>query len=451
MKYTADYEGRQVLVLGLAKSGFAAAKLLHRLGAQVIVNEYKQLASDDQLKITLEEMGITVIDGGHPETILTGIELIVKNPGIPYSNSVLVQAKERNIPIVVETDIAAQVSEAPMIAITGTNGKTTTTTLLHAILTADGQKPLFAGNIGEVVSEVVLEATRENVLVTELSSFQLMASPHLHPQISLLLNFDEAHLDYHTDLEEYHGAKAKIFQNQTEADYCVYNADDHRIVAAMADCQATQIGFSQHQPTNGAYVANGWIYYREEAIIGLEKVVLPGKHNVENMLAAITVAKLSQVKTAAIIEVLQTFSGVKHRLQFVKKKNGHYFYNDSKATNIQAAKTALASFQRPIVWLAGGLDRGVDFTELRPYCEHVAAIVTFGETANKFVDLAQALQVSVAKAGTMSEAVAIADAFASDEAIVLLSPACASWDQYASFEVRGDAFLTAIEQLPEGE
>lgn len=449
MKYMSDYEGRNVLVLGLAKSGFAAAQLLHRLGANVVVNEYKQLAADDQLKVTLEQQGMTVVDGGHPETILTGVELIVKNPGIPYSNPVLVKAKAQGIPIVVETDIAAQVSEAPMVAITGTNGKTTTTTLLHAILAADGQDPLFAGNIGEVLSEVVLSATRNNILVTELSSFQLMASPHLHPQISLLLNFDEAHLDYHTDLAEYHGAKAKIFQNQTAEEYCVYNADDQRIVAAMGACQATPIAFSQTAVTNGAYVLNGWIYYQNEAIIALAKVVLPGKHNVENMLAAITVAKLLGVKTEAIIEVLQTFSGVKHRLQFVTKKNNHYFYNDSKATNIQAAKTALASFQRPIVWLAGGLDRGVDFSELRPYCEHVEAIVTFGETAEKFVDLAQALHVSVAKAETMSEAVAIADAFASDEAIVLLSPACASWDQYASFEVRGDAFLAAIEQLAE--
>lgn len=451
MKYMSDYEGQNVLVLGLAKSGFAAAKLLHRLGAKVIVNEYKQLAADDQLKLTLEQMGIMVIDGGHPETILSGIELVVKNPGIPYSNPVLVKAEAQEIPIIVETDIAAQVSEAPMIAITGTNGKTTTTTLLHAILTADGQSPLFAGNIGEVLSEVVLSATRDNVLVTELSSFQLMASPHLHPQISLLLNFDEAHLDYHRDLAEYHGAKAKIFQNQTTADYCVYNADDARITSAIEQCQAQRIAFSQLKQTNGAYVENEWIYYREEPIIALKEVVLPGKHNIENMLAAITVAKLSGVKTAAIIAVLQTFSGVKHRLQFVVKKNQHYFYNDSKATNIQAAKTALASFQRPIVWLAGGLDRGVDFNELRPYCEHVEAIVTFGETADKFIDLAQALHVSVAKAETMAEAVVIADAFASDEAVVLLSPACASWDQYPSFEVRGDVFLAAVEQLPEME
>lgn len=448
MKYTNAYENKKVLVLGLAKSGFAAAKLLHRLGAEVIVNEYKQLASDDALKVSLETLGVNVIDGGHPSDVLTGIELVVKNPGIPYTNSVLVDAKAMGIEIVVETDIAAQVSEAPMIAITGTNGKTTTTTLLHAILTADGQHPLFAGNIGEVVSEVVLKATRDHVLVTELSSFQLMASPHLHPEISLLLNFDEAHLDYHTDLNEYHQAKAQIFANQTDKDYCIYNLDDVRIKAAVeARCQAQLIGFSQSTVSNGAYVQNDWLYYRSEPIIALSEVVLPGKHNIENMLAAITVAKLRGVKTAAIIEVLTTFAGVKHRLQFVAKKNNHYYYNDSKATNIQAAKTALASFQRPIVWLAGGLDRGVDLNVLRPYCERVEAIVTFGETSPKFVALAQELHVSVAEVETMNEAVQMAEVFASEEAVVLLSPACASWDQYASFEVRGDAFLDAVAEL----
>ncbi|MGL5914961.1 MAG: UDP-N-acetylmuramoyl-L-alanine--D-glutamate ligase, partial [Culicoidibacterales bacterium] len=350
-----------------------------------------------------------------------------------------------------ETDIAAQVSEAPMIAITGTNGKTTTTTLVHAILKAGGQQPLFAGNIGEVVSEVVLNATREQVLVTELSSFQLMASPHLHPQISLLLNFDEAHLDYHTDLAEYHSAKAKIFANQTATDYCIYNADDFKIVEAVQMCQAQKIAFSQQHQTNGSYVKAEWLYYQDEAIIAIQDVVLPGKHNIENMLAAITIAKLQGIQTEAIVEVLQTFAGVKHRLQFVTKKNLHYFYNDSKATNIQAAKTALASFQRPIVWLAGGLDRGVDFAALRPFCERVEAIVTFGETTEKFVELAENLHVSVAQVSTMQEAVIAADTFASEEAVILLSPACASWDQYASFEVRGDAFLTAIEQLVETE
>ncbi|MGL6227964.1 MAG: UDP-N-acetylmuramoyl-L-alanine--D-glutamate ligase [Culicoidibacterales bacterium] len=447
MKYIETYEGKKVLVLGLAKSGFAAAQLLHRLGAEVTVNEYKQLAADDVHKTQLEAKGIVVVDGGHPSTILAGIDLVVKNPGIPYSNSVLVQAQQAGIPIVVETDIAAQVSEAPMIAITGTNGKTTTTTLLHAILQAGGQQPLFAGNIGEVVSEVVLTATIDNVLVTELSSFQLMASPHLHPKISLLLNFDEAHLDYHTDLAEYHGAKAKIFANQTSNDYCVYNADDQKIVAAVQSCQAQKIAFSQTTVTNGAYLQAGWLYYQNEAIIAIADVVLPGKHNIENMLAAITVAKLQGIATSAIVTVLQTFAGVKHRLQFVTKKNHHFYYNDSKATNIQAAKTALASFQRPIVWLAGGLDRGVDFSVLRPYCECVEAIVTFGETAPKFVALAADLHVSVAQVTTMQEAVVAAEAFASDEAVILLSPACASWDQYPSFEVRGDAFLAAIAQL----
>ncbi len=451
MKYTTAYENKRILVLGLAKSGFAAAKLLHRLGAQVIVNEYRELPTDDMHKCALEALGVCVIDGGHPDNVLDAVELIVKNPGIPYSNPVLVKAKERHIPIVVETDIAAQVSEAPMIAITGTNGKTTTTTLIHAMLEADEQAPLFAGNIGEVVSEVVLDATRNNVLVTELSSFQLMASPHLHPQISLLLNFDEAHLDYHTDLAEYHQAKAQIFANQTADDICVYNADDLKIVAAVRQAHASLVGFSQTEKTNGAYVNNGTIYYQNEAIIAIADVVLPGKHNIENILAAISIAKLREVSTAAIVSVLKTFAGVKHRLQFVTKKQNHYFYNDSKATNIQAAKTALASFQRPIVWLAGGLDRGVDFETLRPYCERVQAIVTFGETAPKFMALAEQLQVSAAHVETMDEAVSVANNFAIDESVILLSPACASWDQYPSFEVRGDAFLTAVNQLPEVE
>lgn len=449
MKTIHKYNNKKILVLGLAKSGVSAALLLHDLGAQITVNDYKPIEESEEAK-TLLEKGIRVIGGGHPEDLLDeGFELIVKNPGIPYTNPILIRALELRIPIITEVELAYQISEADFLAITGTNGKTTTTTLLFEMLKQGEMNPLIAGNIGTVASDVAKKATFQNKIVIELSSFQLMGIDEFAPKIAILTNIYEAHLDYHGSKEEYVQAKMNIMKNQTEAEYLIINWDQDICREIATTSKANIIPFSVHEYLeNGASVKDGIIYFRGEAIIEYEKVVLPGKHNLENILASISGAKLLGISNQAIEQVLTTFHGVKHRMQYVGEIAGRHFYNDSKATNILSTKAALESFNQPIILLAGGLDRGVEFTELIPSLKNVKALVVFGETKDKLIELGHEAGIEkIYPVDNVEEAVPVAYSLSSQGDCILLSPACASWDQYKSFEIRGDIFIEAVHKL----
>ncbi|WP_110112922.1 UDP-N-acetylmuramoyl-L-alanine--D-glutamate ligase [Bacillus sp. CGMCC 1.16541] len=448
MKKTNTYLNKHVLILGLAKSGTAAAKLVHQLGASVVVNDQKPYEENEAAQ-QLEKLGIQVVCGHHPLELLTNIDVIIKNPGIPYKNPLLQEAFKRNIPIITEVELAFEVSEAPFIGITGSNGKTTTTTLIYQMLERGNRRPRIAGNIGTVACEVAQEAEKEDVIVTELSSFQLMGINKFQPHISLLLNIFDAHLDYHGTKEEYIEAKASIFKNQTTNDYAVVNADDEVVVKASKDTQATIVQFSTtKQLEKGAYVKNNMVYFNDEAIIPLDKIVLPGKHNLENILAAVAVVKLYGCSNEAICKVLTTFTGVKHRVQYVTSINGRKFYNDSKATNILATKVALSAFTQPTIWLAGGLDRGNEFDELKSSLKHVKAVVTFGETAQKIERVAKEMGIqNVKRVDNVEQAVIDAYSYSDEGDVVLLSPACASWDQFKTFEERGDIFIQSVHKL----
>ncbi|MGI8384556.1 UDP-N-acetylmuramoyl-L-alanine--D-glutamate ligase [Robertmurraya sp. P23] len=449
MRDIKDYVHKKVLVLGLAKSGVGAANLLHRLGAFVTVNDNKPLSENPEAQGLLEQ-GITVICGSHPVELLDeGFELIVKNPGIPYHNEMIQAAIEKGIPIITEVELAYQISEAPFIAITGTNGKTTTTTLIFEMLKAGNKAPLIAGNIGTVASEVAQEATSENTIVIELSSFQLMGITTFKPRIAVLTNLYDAHLDYHGTRDEYWSAKANITKYQTDEDYFIVNGDQESTFEIGQRSNAVSVPFSTKQiHPNGAYVLEESLYFKEEKIIEIADIVLPGAHNLENILSAVAAAKLTNVSNEAIVEVLSTFTGVKHRLQYIGEIEGRKFYNDSKATNILATEKALTAFKTPIVLLAGGLDRGNGFDELIPFLHNVKTVVTFGQTAPKIEEAAQKAGIkTIVRVDNVEKAVPVAFTHSSPGDVILLSPACASWDQYKTFEVRGDIFINAVHKL----
>lgn len=446
---TTEYKNKRVLVLGLAKSGFAAARILKELGAIVTVNDQKPI--EDSLEVKeLTALDIEVIGGGHPADLLERqFDLIVKNPGIPYSNPVLLKAQEKDIPIITEVEIAYNISEAGIIGITGSNGKTTTTTLIHEILKEGQRTPLISGNIGTVACEVAAKATKEEVLVMELSSFQLMGTQKFKPKISVLLNIFNAHLDYHGTKEDYGKAKANIFQNQTEQEYAVVNADDSFVMELVKDINATIVPFSLTKVLeNGACIKAGQIFFKNEPIIDIVDIVLPGKHNLENILATIAAVKLYGVSNEAIKKVLQTFAGVQHRLQYVETINGRKFYNDSKATNILATQTAISAFTEPIILLAGGLDRGNGFDELISSLMKLKGIIAFGQTADKILLAAREAGINLIKrVDNVEEAVIAAYDMSAPGDVILLSPACASWDQFKTFEQRGDMFVESVHKL----
>ncbi|WP_459499768.1 UDP-N-acetylmuramoyl-L-alanine--D-glutamate ligase [Bacillus sp. C1] len=449
MKTVTDYQNKNILVLGIAKSGYAAATLLKSLGANVIVNDGKPLA-DNVLAAELQAKGMDVVCGGHPlELLERNISLVVKNPGIPYSNPLLVAAKEKQIPIVTEVELAYRISAAPFVGITGSNGKTTTTMLTFEMLKEGEKHPVIAGNIGTVACEVAQFAKESEVVVTELSSFQLMGVETFQPKVAAFLNLFEAHLDYHGTKKEYGLAKANLFKNQTETDYSVINADDAEVMALSANSKGQKVLFSATKVIeDGACIKDGALYFQGEKVVEIKDIVLPGKHNLENILAAMSIAKLLGVTNDAIVTVLKRFTGVKHRLEYVATINNRKFYNDSKATNMLATEKALSAFTQPIILLAGGLDRGNEFDELIPYFEHVKAIVTFGQTAPKLVKTAEKAGLDVIETvNNLEEAVERAYAHSVDGDVILLSPACASWDQFKTFEERGDIFIQAVHKL----
>ncbi|HBC91248.1 MAG TPA: UDP-N-acetylmuramoyl-L-alanine--D-glutamate ligase [Lactococcus sp.] len=448
MKKITTFEQKKVLILGLARSGEAAARLLYSLGALVTVNDGKAFDENPAAKALLKE-GIQVICGNHPLELLDeGFAYMVKNPGIRYDNPMVKRALAKKIPVLTEVELAYLVSEAPIIGITGTNGKTTTTTLIAEILNADGRSAKLAGNIGFPASEVAATATEKDTLVMELSSFQLMGTIDFKPKIALITNIFSSHLDYHGSQEAYEAAKWRIQENLTADEYLVLNFNQEKCRALAAHTAAQVVAFATEQQVDGAYSLEGKLYFRDEFIMETAALALPGEHNLENALAAIAVAKLSGVENQAIIRVLTSFSGVKHRLQYLGEISGRKVYNDSKATNILATKRALSGFENSKLWLlAGGLDRGNDFDELLSAVSGLKGMAVFGETAPKLQKLADQLHIPTVPSENV--ATALKEVFEKSTAgdTILLSPASASWDQYKTFEERGDMFIKAFEEL----
>ncbi|AUI15110.1 UDP-N-acetylmuramoyl-L-alanine--D-glutamate ligase [Enterococcus faecium] len=452
MKKISTYENKKVLVLGLAKSGVSAAKLLHELGALVTVNDGKPFVENPEAQELLS-LGIKVITGSHPIELLDEeFSLMVKNPGIPYSHPLVAKAQEMGIPVITEVELAYEVAECPIIGITGTNGKTTTTTMTGLLLNAGADQGIarLAGNIGYPASGVAQEAKSEDKIVMELSSFQLMGITDFRPHIAVITNIYEAHIDYHGTRKEYVKAKWNLQKNMTEKDYLILNWNQSELQELAQRTKARVLPFSTKEVLeDGVYADDYSIYYKKEKIMEISELGVPGKHNVENALAAISVAKLYGISNEAIRETLHFFHGVPHRTQYVGEIQGRKFYNDSKATNILATKMALSGFETSkVVLLAGGLDRGNTFDELIPSLKGIKAMVVFGQTKEKLMDAGKKAGIeTIVTADSVEQAVPLALENSTDGDVVLLSPANASWDQYPNFETRGNRFMEAVNRL----
>ena len=448
MKHITNFANKKVLVLGLAKSGEAAARLLDKLGAIVTVNDGKPFEENPAAQSLLEE-GIKVVTGGHPLELLDeDFELMVKNPGIRYDNPMVKKALEKEIPVITEVELAYLISDAPIIGITGSNGKTTTTTMIAEVLTAGGQSGLLSGNIGFPASQVATTATKNDTLVMELSSFQLMGIETFHPEIAVITNLMPTHIDYHGSFENYVAAKWNIQKNMSKSDFLVLNFNQTLAKELAAKTQATVVPFSTTEKVDGAYLEGNMLTFRGEPVMAADELGVPGSHNVENALATIAVAKLRGIENQVIKETLAGFGGVKHRLQYVGEINHVKFYNDSKSTNILATQKALSGFDNSkVILIAGGLDRGNEFDELVPDIQGLKKMVILGESAARVKRAADKAGVSYMGAADVKDATqkAFAEAQAGD--IVLLSPANASWDMYPNFEVRGDEFIATFEEL----
>ena len=448
MKNISKFANKKVLVLGLAKSGESAARLLDKLGAIVTVNDGKPFEENPAAQSLLEE-GIKVVTGGHPLELLDeDFEWMVKNPGIPYNNPMVIRALEKKIPVITEVELAYLISDAPIIGITGSNGKTTTTTMIAEVLTAGGQNGLLSGNIGFPASQVAQDAGETDTLIMELSSFQLMGIEAFHPEIAVITNLMPTHLDYHGSFEEYVAAKWNIQKNMTASDYVVLNFNQDLAKELAKKTAAHVIPFSTQEKVDGAYLDGDVLTFRGEAIMKASELGVPGSHNVENALATIAVAKLRGIDNQVIKETLAHFGGVKHRLQYVGEINQVKFYNDSKSTNILATQKALSGFDNSkVILIAGGLDRGNEFDELVPDIKGLKKMVILGESAARVKRAADQAEVSYLDASDVRDATRKAFSVAEPGDVVLLSPANASWDMYKNFEVRGDEFLAVIKEL----
>ncbi len=455
MKDIKTYQGKNVLVLGLGKSGFAVSELLLKLGAKITLND-KQDLTDNEHAQKLEKMGVRVIGGHHPVDLLEEehFDFFVKNPGIPYENPMVQKASELKIPIITEPEIALSASEAPFVCVTGSNGKTTTVMLTSEIidhhLAKSGHHAYAVGNIGVPISEVVQKATKDDVLVVEISSFQLLGVTDIKPKVAAIVDIYPTHLDYHKTMENYIAAKLNVTRFQTCDEYFIANFDQKEILSKEeATTKAKIQTFSMNDHSASYFVGDEYWESQSEKIMKISDIKLPGRHNLQNSMVAIAISKLMGAENSDIQAVLSTFAGARHRLQYVTTINDVKVYNDSKSTNIEAATVAIKAFSEPEVLIGGGLDRGFTFDSLVPLLKkHVKAVVLYGETRYLLADAARKAGIKEIKiVNTLKEAVPVAYELTKPGDVLLLSPACASWDQFKTFEQRGDYFMEYIKEL----
>jgi UDP-N-acetylmuramoylalanine--D-glutamate ligase len=448
-----ELKDKRVLVVGLGKSGVASALFLKDHGARVTVSDTK---SPDQLREEIPQLldhAITVETGGHGERTFRGQDLIVVSPGVPFDAPPLVQARALGEAVIGEIELAAQHIPGPIVAITGSNGKTTTTTLAGEILTAGGIPTLVGGNIGTPAISLVGLAKPETAVVLEVSSFQLETIATFRPKIAVILNITPDHLDRHRTFQAYLEAKARIFENQQASDFAVLNEDD-ATCRTLGDRSRGQVfWFSRKKEVpRGAWVKDGQIFFRDSQsqreIMLVREIPLKGAHNVENILGAICAGALMGCEPAKIREAIQNFKAVEHRLEYVATVKGVEYYNDSKATNVDATIKALESFPKNIHLILGGKDKGSDYTVLNDLLrERVKRVYTIGAAAGKIESQIKATEVVHAE--TLENAVRRASAVAQPGDIVLLAPACASFDQFQSYNHRGRVFKEIVSSLPQ--
>jgi UDP-N-acetylmuramoylalanine--D-glutamate ligase len=447
-----EVANKNVLVVGLGKSGVASALFLKSRGAHVTVSDTKPREQFSSELSLLLDRGIAIETGGHGERTFRGQDLIVVSPGVPFDAPLLQQARAMGETVIGEIELAAQFFPGRMLAITGSNGKTTTTALMGEIVSAGGFQTLVGGNIGTPAISLVDQATPETIAVLEVSSFQLETIQSYRPYIAVILNITPDHLDRHRTFAAYTSAKARIFENQSADDFAVLNADDPNCVSLAEAVKSKLFWFSRKKEVEqGAFVRDGHIFFLnrddEKEIMPVAEISLKGGHNVENVLAAASVGMLMGRDPGQIRKTIREFKAVEHRLEYVATIRGVEFYNDSKATNVDATIKAIESFPANIHLILGGKDKGSDYFILNDLLrQRVKAVYTIGAAADKIESQIKDT-VEIVHAETLDVAVKRAAKAAQPGDIVLLAPACASFDQFQNYEHRGKTFKEIVKGL----
>lgn len=447
-----QFEGKKISIIGAVRSGLAAAMLSKKVGAVPFVSE---LADYQKLQTNFEKLrdnGIQFEYGGHTEKVYDA-DLIVTSPGVPSDAQVLLETGRRNIPVISELEYAYNFCKAKIIGITGTNGKTTATSLCAHLINQSGKKAYAAGNIGYAFSDVAYEAGQDEYVVLEISSFQLDLIKEFKPFISVILNITPDHLDrYNNEFENYIESKLSIIKNQDDSDHFVFNQESSEIEKRIRNTEVDRLKFStKNEVENGSFLKNRKFYYSRnstvEEVCGVTDMNLKGEHNWSNALAVVTVVKLIGIDNDTIKKGFASFEGVEHRLELARTKEGVEFINDSKATNVVSLWYALRSFDAPIVLIMGGQAKGNDYTKIEELVKHhVKKIIALGSSAQKIYDHFKPFK-EVEVMNTMEEAVKYAYSSASTGEVVLLSPACASFDMFDNFEHRGNVFKEIVSRL----
>ncbi len=438
---------KNILILGMARSGISIAKLLAKYNNKIVITDLKE--QKEEIVKELEALNIKIIISNHQEELVNdSFDYVIKNPAIRRDNAAVIKAKELGIPVINEIEASYYFlpKDVKIITITGSNGKTTTTTMVYELLKHSSHTVHVGGNIGIPLSSFVEDIKPNDILVLEISDHQLCDMYHFKSDISVLTNLSETHIDFHGSYEIYKQTKKKIFNHHTEKDIAILNKSNIDVMNLTKDIEDQKIYFSSTEVAD-AYLKNNQIIYNGETILDCKDIRVKGNHNYENIMVAIIIAKMFSITNEQIKDFFSKFVGVEHRIEYVKTVNGRQFYNDSKSTNNTATITALKSFKDPTILLMGGLDRNISFDEISHYLNHVKAIICFGETKYKLEEFAKKNHKEVFVVNTLTEAAKKAYEISDQGDIILLSPACASWDQYPDFETRGNEFKTIINHL----
>ncbi len=441
------FKNKKILILGMAKSGFEAAKLLALHHNQILVTDQKEQKEEDVQ--VLKELGVDFIVTEEPTKFLNdSFDYVIKNPGIHRSHPCVQKALELKIPVINEVEMAYTFlpKDISIIGVTGSNGKTTTVTILYEILKESGLPAHLGGNIGYPLSSLVNQIKAGDILVLEISDHQLHDMYDFKTNISILTNLSQVHLDFNGTYENYKQIKKRIFNHHTKHDLAILNQDNQDVVELTKEIPSRKLYFSS-QTDSDLCIKNQAIYYLDEKVIDLDMIRVQGNHNYENIMCAIAAAKEFHVSNEAIKSVLNDFSGVEHRMEYVRRLEGREFYNDSKSTNNQSTIIALSSFQKPVILILGGLDRGQSFDELKDSMTYVKHVVCYGQTKEKIETFCLKNQIDCVVLDDLESAVKVAYNLSEEEDVILFSPACASQDQFQSFEERGKLYKQYVENL----
>ena len=449
------FDNKKILILGMARSGYEAAKYLSKFNNTIIVNDGGDESKQDKDKVCeLEKLGVKFIFGSHPDDLLdNSFDYIIKNPGIRNDHKYVVKAKELGIPVINEVEMAYRLlpSDVTLIGITGTNGKTTTTTLTYEMIKRSGKRVHLAGNIGYPLCSFLDKLESGDIIVMEVSCQQLANIDKFNPHIALMTNLSEAHIDFFGSYEAYKEDKLKLFKNQRDDDIAILNIENDDVMKGTADIKSNVKYFSSKREINGAYMLDNKLYYYDEFIMNREEFLLKGNHNVENALGAMMIAKEVGVDNDSIVSVLKTFTGVRHRLEFIDKVKGVDYYNDTEATNTKCTQIALSSFDKNVILILGGLERGQDFHDLDNYISPVKEIVGIGECRDRVKEYGESVGIKTNTFEKLNKAMDYINSVVESGDTVLLSPASASWDQYKQCEDRGDEFRDIVRSFKDSE